>query len=63
MKTVVNEQTPLAISMCVGVPVTSLRELRVLQACRHKNIVELKSVATGRKSDRWDGTHCLELCR
>jgi len=34
-----------------GVPVTSLRELRILQACRHPNIVELKSVVTGRRPD------------
>jgi cyclin-dependent kinase 10 len=35
-----------------GVPVTSIRELRVLQSCRHQNIVQLKKVVTGSKLDR-----------
>lgn len=30
-----------------GMPVTSVRELRVLQTCRHPNLVELKRVVTG----------------
>ncbi|KAG2438966.1 hypothetical protein HYH02_010758 [Chlamydomonas schloesseri] len=34
-----------------GVPVTSVRELRVLQACRHPNIVQLKKVVTGSQAD------------
>ncbi|GFR47517.1 hypothetical protein Agub_g9139, partial [Astrephomene gubernaculifera] len=34
-----------------GVPVTSIRELRVLQACRHPNIVGLKKVVTGSQAD------------
>lgn len=35
-----------------GVPVTSIREMRVLQACQHSNIVTLKRVVTGSKADR-----------
>jgi hypothetical protein len=35
-----------------GMPVTSVRELRVLQQCCHPNLVELKKVVTGRKLDR-----------
>lgn len=34
-----------------GVPVTSVRELRVLQECGHPNIVSLKRVVTGPKAD------------
>lgn len=34
-----------------GVPVTSMREIRVLQTCRHPNIVHLKKVVTGSKAD------------
>ncbi|KXZ49266.1 hypothetical protein GPECTOR_22g859 [Gonium pectorale] len=34
-----------------GVPVTSIRELRVLQACRHPNVVALKKVVTGSQPD------------
>ncbi|GBF94202.1 cell division cycle 2 [Raphidocelis subcapitata] len=34
-----------------GVPVTSVRELRVLQECRHPNIVHLERVVTGSKAD------------
>jgi hypothetical protein len=30
-----------------GMPVTSVRELRVLQGCRHPNLVDLKRVVTG----------------
>ena len=30
---------------------TFLRELRVLQTCRHRNLVELKKVVTGSKLD------------
>ena len=30
-----------------GMPVTSVRELRVLQTCKHPNLVELKCVVTG----------------
>lgn len=36
-----------------GVPVTSIRELRVLQSCSHPSIVQLKKVVTGSKADRW----------
>jgi serine/threonine protein kinase len=39
-----------------GVPVTSMREMRILQSCRHPNIVQLKKVVTGSKPDRWAGT-------
>ena len=35
-----------------GLPVTSVRELRVLQSCEHKNLVQLKRVVTGTKLDR-----------
>ena len=43
-----------------GMPVTSLRELRVLQSCRHPNIVHLKEVVTGTKPDRYvDSTALL----
>ncbi|GLC35621.1 hypothetical protein PLESTF_001395400 [Pleodorina starrii] len=34
-----------------GVPVTSIRELRVLQTCRNPNIVALKKVVTGSQAD------------
>ncbi|KIY98943.1 cell division cycle 2-like protein, partial [Monoraphidium neglectum] len=34
-----------------GVPVTSIRELRILQQCRHPNIVHLERVVTGSKHD------------
>ncbi|DBA72217.1 TPA: hypothetical protein ACH3X2_010612 [Trebouxia sp. C0005] len=34
-----------------GMPVTSVRELRVLQQCCHPNLVELKKVVTGSKLD------------
>eukprot|EP00803_Ostreobium_quekettii_P004303 evm.model.scf_3792.1 EVM.evm.TU.scf_3792.1 scf_3792:2804-11246(-) len=34
-----------------GMPVTSLRELRVLQSCHHQNIVHLKEVVTGSKPE------------
>ncbi len=46
-----------------GVPVTSLRELRVLQQCPHPNIVRLKAVVTGSKADRCARceTHALTL--
>ena len=40
--------------MCslAGMPVTSVRELRVLQQCKHPNLVQLKKVVTGSKLDR-----------
>ncbi len=48
-----------------GMPVTSVRELRVLQSCRHPNLVELKKVVTGKKLDRCrqrvDVLHCAAL--
>lgn len=34
-----------------GMPVTSVRELRVLQTCRHPNLVRLQRVVTGPKPD------------
>ncbi|EFN52944.1 hypothetical protein CHLNCDRAFT_32311, partial [Chlorella variabilis] len=34
-----------------GMPVTSVRELRVLQTCKHPNLVELKRVVTGPRLD------------
>eukprot|EP00959_Pyramimonas_sp_CCMP1952_P216949 4537139-Pyramimonas_sp.AAC.1 len=39
-----------------GMPVTALRELRILQACDHPHIVRLKRVVTGRKAHRYDST-------
>lgn len=41
---------------------TSIRELRVLQSCRHANLVELKRVVTGSKMDRFcisPATSCM----
>lgn len=39
--------------MCpAGLPVTSVRELRVLQSCKHPNLVNLLKVVTGSKLDR-----------
>ena len=35
-------------------PVTALRELRILQMCEHPNIVQLKCVVTGNQADRYD---------
>lgn len=35
-----------------GVPVTAIRELRVLQSCKHPNVVSLKRVVTASKPDR-----------
>ena len=41
-----------AASRAEGVPVTALRELRVLQACSsHPGIVRLRRVATGSRAD------------
>lgn len=37
----------LATHPLAGMPVTSVRELRVLQTCKHPNLVELKRVVTG----------------
>ncbi|KAJ9522877.1 hypothetical protein QJQ45_023668 [Haematococcus lacustris] len=34
-----------------GIPLTSIREVRVLQECRHPNIVTLHKVVTGSKAD------------
>jgi cyclin-dependent kinase 10 len=36
-----------------GLPVTSVRELTVLQQCSHPNIVALLKVVTGTRPDRW----------
>jgi serine/threonine protein kinase len=36
-----------------GLPVTSVRELAILQAARHPNIVQLLRVVTGHRPDRW----------
>lgn len=38
--------------IATGMPVTSVRELRVLQQCKHPNLVQLKKVVTGSKLDR-----------
>lgn len=35
-----------------GMPVTAVREMRVLQNCQHQNLVALKEVVTGSKPDR-----------
>ena len=40
------------IYLATGVPVTAIRELRVLQKCKHPNVVSLKKVVTGSKADR-----------
>ncbi len=40
-----------------GVPVTTIREMRVLQQCQHPNIVRLIKIVTGSKADR-----CAALC-
>ena len=51
-------------------PVTSVRELRVLQTCKHPNLVELKRVVTGgarrwlenwHQWQRWGPCRCLFL--
>ena len=42
-----------------GIPVTFIRELRVLQQCRHANLVTLKRVVTGSKSDRCSS--CMDV--
>lgn len=34
-----------------GMPLTSLREIRLLKACRHPNVVELQDVVVGNKLD------------
>lgn len=39
---------PCAAAPFAGMPVTSVRELRVLQTCKHPNLVELKRVVTGK---------------
>ena len=40
------------LSWLAGMPVTSVREVRVLQACRHTNLVQLMRVVCGAKLDR-----------
>lgn len=40
-----------------GVPVTSVRELAILQKARHPNIVKLQKVVTGTRADRYVGTY------
>lgn len=51
-----------------GVPVTAIRELRVLQRCRHPNVVNLLRVLTGSSADSvflafefWCGADGLSL--
>jgi hypothetical protein len=41
-----------------GMPVTSVRELRVLQTCKHPNLVELKRVVTGGWWEAGKGRGC-----
>ena len=41
-----------------GMPVTSVREVRVLQACQHPNLVHLREVVTGSKLDRCARAPC-----
>jgi len=36
-----------------GFPVTSLREIQILQELNHENIVKLKEVVVGYKSDKY----------
>ena len=53
-----------ASDVFVGMPVTSVRELRVLQACQHQNLVHLRGVVTGSKLDRSALMSALDqLCR
>lgn len=35
-----------------GLPLSGLREIQVLMACRHENIVQLKEVLVGRSLER-----------
>lgn len=42
-----------------GLPVTSVRELTILQQAKHPNIVSLLKVATGTRPDRYVGTDRL----
>lgn len=42
-----NGLLPFEHPTAAGMPVTSVRELRVLQTCKHPNLVELKRVVTG----------------
>ena len=42
----------LKLFVSAGIPVTSIRELRVLQQCKHPNLVGLKRVVSGNKPDR-----------
>lgn len=36
-----------------GLPLSGLREIQVLMACRHENIVQLKEVLVGRSLERY----------
>lgn len=36
-----------------GLPLSGLREIQVLMACRHENIVQLKEVLVGRSLERF----------
>ena len=36
-----------------GMPISGLREIMLLQACNHPNIVCLKEVVVGRSLERW----------
>lgn len=38
-----------------GLPVTFLRELRLLQSMQHPNVVKILDVVTGSKKDRYKG--------
>ena len=51
----INESFVSKIEACgfnAGVPVTAIRELRVLQSCKHPNVVSLKKIVTASKPDR-----------
>lgn len=36
-----------------GLPLSGLREIQVLMACRHENVVQLKEVLVGRSLERY----------
>ena len=56
------QRQPLHFALLAGIPVTSMREIRVLQQCRHPNIVHLKKVVTGSKPDRCANQPLIRCC-
>ena len=49
---IAEHRMPHILLPSAGVPVTAIRELRVLQSCKHPNVVRLKKVVTASKPDR-----------